>query len=168
MMKVPALLLVSATVLCNAAAAQKKPPAAPPASPPPAPTAAKAATPGAMMKPGLWEITTVNETPGSTTKRTVTSRSCYAVSDVTNVGRIVPQQREFGMKCETRDAKQQGFEAIWRVACSGKDASMSGGGKMSMTAESFSGRAELELKRAGAKPVKVEQKVGGAWLGPCK
>ncbi len=120
------------------------------------------------MKPGLWEITTINETAGSTTKRTVTSRSCYALSDVTSVGRIVPQQREFGMKCETRDARQQGFEATWRVACSGKDSTMNGSGKMSLAAESFSGRAELELKGAAAKPVKVEQKVAGVWMGPCK
>ena len=82
--------------------------------------------------------------------------------------RIVPQQREFTMRCETRDAKQQGADATWRVACSGKDSSMNGAGKMSIAADSFSGHTELDMKAAGAKAVKVEQKVSGKWLGACK
>ncbi|MDQ6627336.1 MAG: DUF3617 domain-containing protein [Pseudomonadota bacterium] len=167
-MKLSAPLFLCLPMLGVAAMAQKKPPAAAPAPPAATTSAAKTSVPGAMMKPGLWEITIVNETAGSTTKRTVTSRSCYALADVTDVGRVVPQQREFGMKCETRDAKQQGFDASWRVACSGKDLNMNGNGKMSLAAESFSGRAELQLKGAATKPVKVQQKVSGTWMGPCK
>jgi hypothetical protein len=130
--------------------------------------AAKATSAGGNMKPGLWEITTVNETAGSNSKRTVAARACYSAADVASVGRIVPQQREFSMKCETRDAKQQGFEATWKVACAGKDSSLSGSGKMSLAPEAFSGRADLEMKTASAKPVKVEQNVTGKWIGPCK
>jgi hypothetical protein len=129
---------------------------------------AKGTSAAGTMKPGLWEITTVNETAGSTTKRTVTARSCYSAADVASVGRIVPQQREFGMKCETRDAKQQGLDATWRIACSGKESSMSGSGKMGLGADAFSGRADLEMKTGTAKPVKVEQQVSGKWIGPCK
>lgn len=153
---VTSLILAAA---CISATAQTK---APPAVPP------KVAGPAGNMKPGLWEITTVNETAGSTTKRTVTSRSCFAAADVANVQRVVPQQREFGMKCETRDAKQQGMDATWRVVCSGKDSSMAGAGKMSMAPDAFTGRADLELKATGAKALKVEQKVSGKWMGNCK
>ena len=130
--------------------------------------AAKAAVTAVKMKPGLWEITTINETAGSTAKRTVTMRACYGAEDVGNVQRIVPQQREFGMKCETRDAKQHGAQAIWRVACTGKDSSLNGAGKMTLEPDAFTGRAELERKAAGAKAVKVEQHVSGKWIDLCK
>ena len=153
---VSALILVA---VCTASAAQTK--AAPAA-------ASKAPSTVGPMKPGLWEITTINETAGTTTKRTVTARACYEAGDVSSVGRIVPQQREFGMKCETREAKQQGFDVTWRVACSGKDSSLSGTGKLGMGPEAYSGRADLEMKSAAGKPVKVEQKVSGKWIGPCK
>jgi hypothetical protein len=153
---VTSLILAAA---CISATAQTKAPAAVPQ---------KVAGPAGNMKPGLWEITTVNETAGTTTKRTVTSRSCFAAADVASVQRIVPQQRESGMNCETRDAKQHGLDATWRVACSGKDSSMNGVGKMSLAPDAFTGRADLELKAAGAKAVKVEQKVSGKWMGACK
>lgn len=166
-MKHALLCLLVLVLVSDGALAQRKPAPAPATSPPPLP-AAKSSAPVGNMKPGLWEITTVNETAGSTTKRTVTSRACYAAADVASIGRVVPQQREFGMKCETRDAKQQGFDATWRVVCSGKDSTMNGVGKMTLGPESFSGRAELELKATSAKPVKVEQKVSGAWMGLCK
>ncbi len=152
--------LVLAAACSGAMAADTK--TAPPAA------AAKAGSAGGNMKPGLWEITTVNETAGSNSKRTVAARACYSATDVTSVGRIVPQQREFGMKCETHDAKQQGFEATWKVTCAGKDSTMSGNGKVSLGPDAFSGRADLELKTGAAKPVKVEQNVTGKWIGPCK
>jgi hypothetical protein len=167
MMKLPAPLLLALSLSCTVALAQKKPTAAA-APPPPATTAAKPSTSGGPMKPGLWEITTINETAGSLTKRTVTARACYGPADVTNVGRVVPQQREFTMKCESRDAKQQGFDVTWRIACSGKDAAMNGVGKMSLSPESYSGHAELELKPASGKPAKVDQKISGTWMGDCK
>ena len=128
----------------------------------------KAAVAAMKMNPGLWEISTLNETAGSTTKRTVTSRACYGSEDVGNVQRIVPQQREFGMKCETRDAKQRGAEATWRVACTGKDSTLNGTGKMTLAADVFTGRADLERRAAGTKAVKVEQHIMGKWIDNCK
>src|SRR5215813_1966158 len=74
-----------------------------------------------VMKPGLWEIVTVNETAGSPMKRTITARACYSADDVSSLPRVLPQQREFGMKCELRDPKAQGTSATWHVTCSGKD-----------------------------------------------
>ena len=121
-----------------------------------------------VMKPGLWEIVTVNETPGSPTRRTITARACYSADDVGNLPRVLPQQREFGMKCELRDPKAQGATATWQVACSGKDGAMSGPAKMSMGPDAYTAEADLELKKPGAKPVKVAQKVSGKWLEACK
>lgn len=157
-MKQSLLLALVVTMACGSAMAQSKSAA----------SASKAPGAAAGMKPGLWEITTVNETAGSATKRTVTARTCYAAEDVASAQRILPQQREFGMKCETRDAKQQGAEVRWRVACTGKDGSMTGLGKMNLASESFTGSADLERKPSGAKPAKVAQTVTGKWLGACK
>jgi hypothetical protein len=121
-----------------------------------------------VMKPGLWEIVMVNETPGSPVKRTITARACYSADDVASLPRVLPQQREFGMKCDLRDPKAQGTSATWHVACTGKDGSMSGPAKMSMGPDSYTAEADLELKKPGAKPVKVAQKVSGKWLEACK
>jgi len=126
----------------------------------------------AVMKPGLWEIVTVDETPGMAMKRTTTARACYTAADVANVGRILPQQRQPGMKCELRDAKSQGASATWKVACTGKDGEVSGNAKMTMAADSYSATADLEHRKAGAKagtkPMKVEQKVTAKWIEACK
>jgi len=122
----------------------------------------------AVMKPGLWEIVTVNQTPGVAMKRTTTARACYSADDVANLARILPQQREPGMKCESRDAKAQGATATWKVACTGKEGDLGGNAKMTMAADSYSAAADLELKKAGAKPVKVEQKVTAKWIEACK
>lgn len=137
----------------------------------PAPAAATPAAPApaaAPMKPGLWELTTVVETAGSPTKRTVVGRACYSAADVADLQRIIPQQREFGMQCENRDAKSQGGASSWSIVCTSKDASMSGTGKMSVAGTTYTGRAELELKKRGAKPVKVEQTFSGKWIEACK
>lgn len=154
---------LSALVLCSSAVSQTKP--APPAA---APTAPAQATGTTQLKPGLWELTTVVETAGSSTKRTVVGRACYSATDVADLQRILPQQREFGMQCENRDAKAQGAAATWSVTCTSKEGTMSGTGKLSVASTSYTGRAELEMKKRGAKPVKVEQTVSGKWIEPCK
>ena len=122
----------------------------------------------AVMKPGLWEIVSVNETPGVAMKRTTTARACYSADDVANITRILPQQRESGMKCESREAKAQGATATWKVVCTGKDGDLSGPAKMTMAADNYSAAVDLEHKKAGAKPVKVSQKVTAKWIGACK
>jgi hypothetical protein len=135
-----------------------------------APTEApKSLATASKMKPGVWEVTTVSKSAGSTGTRTVTARACLTAEDTGNLQRIVPQQREFGMKCETRDAKAQGPDATWRVTCTGKDGSLNGTGKMTFAADAYAGHAELERKSPGAKAVKVEQTVTGKWIdGNCK
>ena len=130
----------------------------------PAPTESPKVAAAGKMKPGVWELTTINQVPGSNSARTVTARTCLSADDVGNLQRIVPQQQEFGMKCETRDARLQGQDATWRVACAGKDGSLNGTGKMTMAPDAYTGQAALERKAAGAKAVKVEQKVTGKWI----
>ena len=160
-MRVALLTAFSFALVCAHAVAQTK--TAPP--PAPAPGAGPAA---AVMKPGLWELTTVIETAGSTMKRTVVGRACYGPADVADFHRIIPQQREFGMQCENRDAKSQGPATTWSVVCTSKEGTLNGTGKMSIANTTYSGRAELELKKRGAKPVKVEQTVSGKWIETCK
>jgi len=164
-MQIARMTALVALFVSTMAMAQPKPAAAPPAAATPALPAAAGA---AAMKPGLWELTTVVETAGSPTKRTVVGRACYSAADVADIHRIIPQQREFGMQCENRDAKSQGGASSWSVVCNSKDATMNGTGKMSVAGATYTGRAELELKKRGAKPVKVEQTVSGKWIEACK
>ena len=161
--------VISTLALCGTAFGQSKPAqTAQPAQPAqPAPPVAAAAA-GAPLKPGLWELTTVIEVAGSASKRTVVARACYGPADVADLQRILPKQREFGMQCENRDAKAAGSAATWTVACTSKEASLTGSGKLSFAGTTYDGRVELEQKKRGAKPVKVEQTVSGKWIEACK
>ena len=163
-MRIALATAVSIAFACSHAVAQTK--TAPPA---PAPAAVAAVAPAAaVMKPGLWELTTMIDTAGSITKRTVVGRACYSAIDVADVRRVIPQQREFGMQCENRDPKSQGPAATWNVVCTSKEGTLNGSGKLTMASTTYSGKAELELKKRGAKPVKVEQTVSGKWIETCK
>ena len=125
----------------------------------------KASSDGVAPKPGLWEVTAVNQTAGSDTKQTIAARLCYG--DAADIRRLLPRPREVGMTCELRDVRQLGAQAQWRVACTGKQASLSGAGKLTLMPESFNGSAELMRKTVGGRPVKVEQQVVGQWVGAC-
>lgn len=164
-MRAAVLVLLSGVAVASAFA-QPKPAVAP--VPAEAAKTAPAAAPAAPMKPGLWELTTAIETAGSTTKRTVVGRACYGAADAADMQRIIPQQREFGMRCENRDAKTVGASTTWNIVCTSKEANMNGTGKMSVSGAAYTGRAELELKKRGAKPVKVDQTVSGKWIETCK
>lgn len=120
-----------------------------------------------LIKPGLWEIVNAIDTAGSGVKRTVTARACYSADDVKSAERIVPLQREAGMKCENRNIKQQSAIVDWQVACTGKEGSRSGAGRLTLTDESFTGQASLEAKGKG-KPIKITQSISGKRLGDCK
>ncbi len=156
-MRILSLIAASALFIAGPVSAQK--PAAPTAAP------VSGATP---MRPGLWETTVAIETVGSDSKRTIVSRACYAATDVGDVARILPRQREPGMKCENRDAKVQGAKASWQVACSSAEGSLAGTAEAELTATTYSGKAELERKKRGAKAEKVAETVSGKWLEACK
>ncbi len=159
---------LASLVISLPVASQPKPLTAAAAKPASSATAGKPAPEGGTMKPGVWEVTTVIETVGSPTKRTVAARTCLGADDVVDVRRIVPPQRDFGLKCETTDARRKADDVTWRVACTGKEGTLAGSGKMSIAPESFTGSADLEKKAAGAKPVKVSQKLAGKWIEACK
>jgi hypothetical protein len=132
---------------------------------PAAPAAAAGSTP---MRPGLWETSVEMQTVGSETKRTVVSRTCYADTDVTDAARVLPRQREPGMKCENRDVKLQAGKAGWQVACSSADGSLSGPAELTFAASSYAGKAELERRKKGAKAEKVSARLAGKWVEACK
>ena len=131
--------------------------------------AAVAGNGASAMRPGLWETTVANESPGVEGRRTVVSRYCFASSDVGDLARVLPRQREPGMKCENRDIKAQaGGKASWQVACSAADASLSGPAEATYTATTYTGKAELEHRKKGAKPEKVSSTMSGKWIEACK
>src|ERR1700712_1482386 len=83
------------------------------------PKAASPAAPAAAghLKPGLWEIVNLDETVGTTAQRSTVARTCFSAEDTHSVEKIIPPQREFGSKCESRDLKLKDETATWRVAC---------------------------------------------------
>ena len=95
------------------------------------PVAAASAATASVMKPGLWEIAVVIDVAGTNSRRTVTSRSCYSAADLTSAARVLPVQREVGLKCANRDVKAQGDAVSWAVACTGQGGSMAGKGTQS-------------------------------------
>lgn len=136
-------------------------------SKPAAPAPAKAVAAEPIMKPGLWEVSSMSETRGATAKRTTTSRICYSAEDVLVIDRVLPPQRDFSMKCTTRDVKYRAGEAEWRIACTGKGVSANGAGKATFGGESYSATAKLDSKEAG-KISKIEQTTIGKWVGSCQ
>lgn len=129
----------------------------------------KAAAPAAAgsMKPGMWELTHLIETQGSITKRTVTARSCYSADDVTSIERILPPQREFGMKCANKDIKTQASGTSWRATCTGKDTVLDGTATVVFSGDTYLAHAHM-VSKSGGKSVKVEQTISGKLIGECK
>lgn len=158
----PAATFLLAVVVLNSALAQGKT-AAPVVA---VSTVAADATVG-MMKPGLWEIANVIDVAGTNSRRTVTSRSCYSAADVKSATRLLPVQREVGLKCENRDVKAQGDAVSWVIACAGQGGSLAGKGTLTLGADSFAGQASLVAK-TGAKSQKVQQSMAGRRLGECQ
>jgi hypothetical protein len=119
------------------------------------------------MKPGLWEINYQIDTAGSDAKRNITARSCYVADDFKAIERVVPVQREFGMKCENRQVTPQGATVTWKVMCAGKGSSLIGNGEMTLSAEGYEAKTSLDASTKG-KATKVTQTIVGKRVGECK
>jgi hypothetical protein len=132
-----------------------------------APGSGSASGATAPVKPGLWETTTVVENPTTNSRRSVVGRTCITAADASNPQRIVPPQREPGMQCENQDIKRDGAGWAWNISCKSADGGQKGSGKMSVSADSYVGRAEVEQQKKGAKPVKVGQTFSGKWIQAC-
>jgi hypothetical protein len=126
-----------------------------------------APAPTGTIKPGLWETTTVIENKAASSRRSVVSRGCVDAADVSNLPRIVPAQREFGMQCENRDVKKEGTSVTWAISCKSPDTTQVGKGRMSLFGDSYLGTADVELRKSGAKPVKLSQSFSGKWVQAC-
>jgi Protein of unknown function (DUF3617) len=146
--------LLGALATATVASAQTKP----------AKPAAVAEVPA--MAAGLWEVTLVEQAPNSTNKRTITARTCLSGEDVKLLERVLPQQRDVGMKCQHREVKAQGAVVSWKIACTGKDSTTSGVAQLTLASESYSGQAKLERK-TGGKSSKVDQDIAGKRVGDC-
>lgn len=129
--------------------------------------AAQSASETPAMKPGLWEISYQIETAGSDAKRNITARSCYGADDFKAIERVVPVQRELGMKCENRQVTPQGATVTWKIMCSGKDSSLIGNGEMTLSAEGYEAKVSLDAKTKGT-AAKVAQTIVGKRVGDCK
>ena len=131
-----------------------------------APAAAAAA---AAMRPGMWETTATIETTGAESRRIIVSRSCFAATDLSDVARVLPRQREPGMKCENRDIKSQAGKASWQITCSSAEGSLAGPAEVTFAATSYAGKADLERRKKGAKAEKVSSVLSGKWIeAACK
>ena len=126
-----------------------------------------AAASAPLVKPGLWETTTVIEDGAAATRRSIVGRTCVQAVDATRVQQILPVQRERDTPCENRDVRHDGSAWTWTVSCRSADATRSGVGRMVLSGDSYLGRAELDVRRKGAKAVKVQQTFSGKWIQPC-
>ena len=120
------------------------------------------------MRPGMWETTVTIQTAGAESRRMIVSRSCFAATDVSDAARVLPRQREPGMKCENRDVKPQAGKAAWQVSCTSADGSLVGPAEISFAADSYAGKADLERRKKGAKAEKVSAALSGKWIEACK
>jgi Protein of unknown function (DUF3617) len=119
------------------------------------------------IKAGLWETTTIIEDSSTKSKRSIVGRTCVGAADVSNLARIVPAQREFGMRCENSDLKRDGTNVVWVISCKSNDTTQTGKGRISLFGDSYLGTAEVDLRKHGGKPVKLTQSFSGKWLQAC-
>ena len=133
--------------------------------------AAQTATPApaaaAPIKLGMWETTTVIENASANSRRSIVARSCVTAADAGNPQRMIPPQREPGMQCENQDVKRDGATLAWNISCKSAEGTQKGSGKMSLSADSYVGRAEVEQQKKGAKPLKLGQTYSGKWVQAC-
>src|SRR4051812_17074480 len=137
-----------------------------PALPAATASAAAAAPVGGKPKPGLWEISTVNERSDTSGKRTVVARVCFTPEDVGQGAHLIPPQHEFGTKCENHDVKVKGAAVSWQTACTGK-APMTGTGRMTLGEEAYSAHLDFAVKTDG-KSGKLAQEATAKRVGDCK
>lgn len=119
------------------------------------------------MKPGLWEITVLNETPGVDARRSNTSQTCYSAELLKSTQQALPRQYDFGSKCTIKDYKFAGDTASWSLSCTTKAGTLSGPGTVTYKAAEFSGAAQLVAKEGG-KSKKVNQTITAKRLSDCK
>ncbi len=129
--------------------------------------AAAPAKTGVPMKPGLWEVNVVSETPGSVSKHGVTSQFCYTAEIMKNTQNLLPPQQEVGMSCMTSDYTLEANTANWQVVCKTGSGTLSGAGTVKTNAESYEGSADLVAK-SGSKTSKVLQSFRAKRLGNCE
>jgi hypothetical protein len=129
-------------------------------------TRAPAAPVARKLRPGLWEVSTVNERSDSPGKRTVVARVCFGPDDVSQPARLIPLQHEFGTQCENRDIKARGVAVSWKAACTGK-LPMTGAGHLILGEESYTARADFTTNVHG-KAGKLAQETTAKRVGDCK
>ena len=129
---------------------------------------AASAVAAALVKPGLWEITVIDEVPGSNTSHSAVSRLCFSAAAASDIRQILPPQQEPGMQCTNREPTLNGREAAWQITCVGKGMTLGGAGSLNLAGGGYQGRAELDRTASGSKPSKVVQTMSGRWLEDCK
>jgi Protein of unknown function (DUF3617) len=119
------------------------------------------------MHPGLWEVSVTREVAGSPYRRTVSTRDCHSPSANRALLSVIPKTQEESASCDYSDAKMDGHELSWRVACKGKGMSLTGAGRLTFSGAAFEGSATLERK-AGGKVSQLTERLEGKRLEACQ
>src|ERR1700737_4955910 len=91
--------------------------------------ATKLSAAGPNLKPGLWEITTTMEMPGTTMAMPPMTRTqCYTKKDVQDAKRVAPGGIRQDQNCALKDRKMTGNKMTWNILCQGKPAGSGTGG----------------------------------------
>lgn len=119
------------------------------------------------MKPGLWEVAVFTDVAGAASKQNSIRRICYTKEVVATPQQLLPPQQEIGMTCTTSNYTLSGGVATWELACKTKEGTLFGPGKVTMSAEYYSGYATLTLNQ-GKTNTKVTQGFGGKRIADCQ
>lgn len=118
------------------------------------------------QKPGKWEISSEVDMPGMTQKMPpMTHTICITKEDLEKPESMVPKPMRRGGEersdCKISDLKEESGSVSWTMNCGG-DHPMTGTGKISYTAESYTGNMDMKM---GEREVKI--KYSGKYAGEC-
>ena len=120
------------------------------------------------LKPGLWEVSIQTKMAGIPgTQPAVTVQQCYSPEDVKDMKRMLPNQQNSGMKCNSTHFALKGDAATWQMQCAGPGVTMSGLGSMTFKGNTYSGSSTMEMNAAG-RAMKMSQTMSGQRIGDCK
>ncbi|MCU1349855.1 MAG: hypothetical protein JWO56_2885 [Acidobacteria bacterium] len=122
------------------------------------PLVANAASP---QKPGRWQNTVEMEMPGMPVKMPpITTNVCVTKEDVENPEKALPKAGERG--CKVADYKIDGNTVTWSMTCDTPQGSISGKGKITYTADSYTGTMDMKVA-----DTEMLAKYKGKYMGEC-
>ena len=133
------------------------------AAPAPAPPVevAKTVAPGVNLQPGLWEITTVMESPNMPMAMPpTTAQQCLSEED------YVPKSNASASSCEIANLKVDGNTVSYDLTCSSEGNETVSSGRITYAGTTMEGT--FEMKVSGQANMQMTSRLSGRRIGPCQ